>query len=61
VYYLVMFFTLDSWDNLVVAIGSMTLSTLKFEDVDASLLLEEMRIKSMEGVAKDVLSVRDHP
>ena len=28
----------DSWDNLVVAIGSSTKSTLKFEDIIASLL-----------------------
>jgi hypothetical protein len=34
---------LDSWDNLVVAIGSTTQSTLKYEDVVASLLSEEMR------------------
>lgn len=29
---------LDSWDNLVIAIGSATQSALKFEDVVASLL-----------------------
>ena len=28
----------DSWDNLVVEIGSTTQSTLKYEDVVASLL-----------------------
>jgi hypothetical protein len=33
----------NSWDNLVVAIGSTTQSTLKYEDVVASLLSEEMR------------------
>jgi hypothetical protein len=33
----------DSWDNMVVAIGSTTQSTLKYEDVVASLLSEEMR------------------
>jgi hypothetical protein len=33
----------DSWDNLVVAIGSTTQSTLKYEDVVSSLLSEEMR------------------
>ena len=50
-----------SWGNLVVAIGGTTQSLLtKFEDVDEFLLLEEMRIKSMEG-CKDVLSVKDHP
>ena len=37
----------ESWDNLVVAIGRTTQSTLKFEDVVASLLLEDMRRKSM--------------
>ena len=34
-----------SWDNLVVEIGSATQSTLKFEDVVASLLSKEMRRK----------------
>jgi hypothetical protein len=33
----------DSWDNLVVTIGTTTQSTLKYEDVVASLLSEEMR------------------
>jgi hypothetical protein len=33
----------DSWDNLVVAIGSTTQSALKYEDVVSSLLSEEMR------------------
>jgi hypothetical protein len=33
----------DSWDNLVVAIGSTTQSTLKYEDVVSSLLSEVMR------------------
>ena len=32
----------DSWDNLVVAIGSSTKSALKFEDIVSSLLSEEM-------------------
>jgi hypothetical protein len=52
---------LDSWYNLVVAIGNTTQSTLKFKDVVSCLLSEEMRRKSMEGVAKVVLSVRGHP
>jgi hypothetical protein len=43
---------LDSWDNLVVAIGSTTQSTLKYEDVVASLLSKEMRWKSMDGQAQ---------
>jgi hypothetical protein len=33
---------LDSWDSLVVAIGSNT-TTMKFEEVVSSLLSEEMR------------------
>jgi hypothetical protein len=39
---------LDSWDCLVVAIGSNTTS-LNFEEVVSSLLSEEMRRKNMEG------------
>jgi hypothetical protein len=50
----------DSWDNLVVAIGSTTQSTLKYEDVVASLLSEEMRQKSMDGHITDSLFVRGH-
>jgi hypothetical protein len=48
----------DSWDNLVVAIGSTTQSTLKYEDVVSSLLSEEMRRKSMDGHNTDSLFVR---
>ena len=48
----------DSWDNLVVEIGSSTKSTLKFEDIASSLLLGEMRRKSMESQSADALSVR---
>jgi hypothetical protein len=51
----------ESWDNLIVAIGSTPQSTLNFKDVFSSFLLDEMRIKSMEGVDKDVLSIRGHP
>jgi hypothetical protein len=50
----------DSWDNLVVAIGSTTQSTLKYEDVVASLLSEDMRQKSMDGHNIDALFVRGH-
>jgi hypothetical protein len=49
---------LDSWDNLVVAIGSTTQSTLKYEDVVSSLLSKEMRLKIMDGHNKDALFVR---
>jgi hypothetical protein len=38
----------DSWDSLVVAIGSNTIS-LNFDEVVSSLLSEEMRRKNMEG------------
>ena len=48
----------DSWDNLVLVIGSSTKSTLKFEDVVASLLSEEMRRKSMENHSTNALSMR---
>ena len=48
----------DSWDNLVVEIGSSTKCTLKFEDVASSLLLEKMRRKSMENHRINSLSVR---
>ena len=51
----------DSWDNLVVAIGSTTQPTLKYEDVVASLLSEEMRQKSMDGHSTDALFVRGRP
>jgi hypothetical protein len=50
----------NSWDNLVVAIGSTTQSTLKYEDVVASLLSEEMRQKSMDSHSTDALFVRGH-
>jgi hypothetical protein len=42
VYYFVMFFA-RLLDNLVVAICSTSQSTLKYEDVVASLLSQEMR------------------
>jgi hypothetical protein len=38
-----------SWDNLVVAIGTTTQSTLRYEDVVSSLLSKEMRWKSMDS------------
>jgi uncharacterized C2H2 Zn-finger protein len=51
---------IDSWDNLVVAIGSTTQSTLKYEDVVSSFLSEEMRWKIMDGHSTDALFVRGH-
>jgi predicted exporter len=50
----------DSWDNLVVAIGSTTQSILKYEDAVASLLSEEMMQKRMDGHSIDALFVRGH-
>jgi hypothetical protein len=38
----------DSWDSLVVAIGSNTTS-LKFDEVVSSFFFEEMRWNNMEG------------
>jgi hypothetical protein len=51
----------NSWDNLVVAIGSNTQYALKYDDVVSSLLSEEMRKKSMDIHNIDALSVRGHP
>jgi hypothetical protein len=48
----------DSWDNLVVAIGSTTQSRMKYEDVVSSFLTEEMRWKSMDSHSTDYLFVR---
>jgi hypothetical protein len=47
----------DSWDSLVVAIGSNT-TTLSFDDVVSSLLSKEMRQKNMEGQRTDALFAR---
>jgi hypothetical protein len=48
----------EYWDNLVVAIGSTTQSTLKYEDVVASLLSKELRQKIMDGHSTYDLFVR---
>ena len=48
----------NSWDNMVVAIGSSTKSTLKYEDIVSTLLSKEMRRKSMESHNTDALSMR---
>jgi hypothetical protein len=47
----------NSWDNLVVAIGSNT-NSLKFEELVSSLLLEEMRLNNMEGHSTNTLFAR---
>jgi hypothetical protein len=48
---------LDSWGSLVVAIGRNK-TTLSFNDVVASLLLEEMRQNNMEGHSTNALFAR---
>jgi hypothetical protein len=50
----------DSWDNLVVAIGSSK-NALVLEDVVYSMLSEEMRRMNMEGSTKYALVVRGRP
>ena len=50
---------IDSWDSLVVVIGSNT-TTLKFDEVVLSLLSEDMRQKNMEGQRIDALFARGH-
>jgi hypothetical protein len=47
----------DSWDNLVVDIGSNS-TTLALEDVVSSLLSKEMRRNNMQGSTKYALVVR---
>ena len=51
----------DSWDNLIVAIGSSRQATLKFDEIVSSLLSEEMRWKTMDNHSMYALSVRGHP
>jgi hypothetical protein len=47
----------DSWDSLVVSIGSNT-TTLNFDEVVSSLLPEEMRRQNMEGQSTYALFAR---
>jgi hypothetical protein len=47
----------DSWDILVVVVGSNKIS-LSFEDVVSSFLSEEMRQNNMEGQSTDALFSR---
>jgi hypothetical protein len=47
----------DSWDSLVVDIGSNKIA-LKFDEVVSSLLLEEMKQKNMEGHITNALFAR---
>ena len=48
----------DSWDNLIIAIGSAIQATLKFDEIVSSLLSKEMRWKTMGNHRMDSLSVR---
>ena len=47
----------DSWDSLVIAIGSNA-TALQFDEIVSALLTEEMRRKNMESQNGDALSVR---
>ena len=47
----------DSWDSLVIAIDSNA-TTLQFDEIVSSLLMEEMRWKNMESQNGDALSIR---
>eukprot|EP00253_Pinus_taeda_P024613 PITA_24613 len=46
----------DSWDSLVIAIGSNA-TALQFDEIVSSLLTEEMTQKNMESQDGDALSV----
>jgi len=48
---------LDSWDSLVIEIGSNA-TALQFDEIVSSLMSEEMRRKNMESQNGDALSVR---
>ena len=50
-------FSPDSWESLVIAIGSNT-TTLNFDDIVLALLSEEMRRRNMEGQNGDALAVQ---
>ena len=45
------------WDNLVIAIGTNA-TTLQFNEIVSSLLMEEMRRKNMESKNGDAFSVQ---
>ena len=46
---------LDSWDNLIVAIGSASQATLKFDEIISFLLSKEMRKKTVDTHSMDAL------
>ena len=47
----------DSWDSLVIAIGSNA-TALQFDEIVSALLTEEMRWKNMDNQNGDALSVQ---
>eukprot|EP00253_Pinus_taeda_P034832 PITA_34832 len=47
----------DSWDSLVIAIGSNA-TALQFDEIVSALLTKEMRRKNMDNQNGDALSVR---
>eukprot|EP00253_Pinus_taeda_P032199 PITA_32199 len=47
----------DSWDSMVIAIGSNA-NALQFDEIVSSLLTEEMRWKNIESQNGDAFSVR---
>jgi len=47
----------DSWDSLVIGIGSNAIA-LQFDEIVSSLLTEEMRWKNMESQNGDALSIQ---
>jgi len=49
----------NSWDRLIISIGSNA-TTLNFEYVVSSLLSKEMRWKNMDSQIMDALSIRGH-
>ena len=50
-----------SWDNLIVAIGSASEVTLKFDEIVSSLLSQKMRHKTMDNHSMYSLSMRGIP
>ena len=51
----------DSWDNLIVAIGSCSQVTLKFDEIVSSLLSKEKRRKTMDNHSMDAQPMRVAP
>ena len=51
----------ESWVNLIVAIGSASQATLKFDEMVSSLLSEETKWKTMDIHSMDALSVTCFP